>query len=595
MADVGEIKYVASIDTSAYKKGAGDIENANKDIEKSTDDAGKSTGKFSKTGAAAFGLVSGAAFALANKAIAAISSSIDGAIKRVDTLNNAPNVLQNLGFSAAESAKAIEQIDKGVRGLPTSLDEIASSLVSIASSSGLSIDRATELTVAFNNMALAGGKGPQEAQRALVQFTQALGKGKIPAQEFNTLMEVMPAQITQVAKTLLGAEANAYTLRDAMSDGTVTIDQFNDTVIDLNKKGGKNFASFADQAKTATGGIATGWRLVQTAVTRGVASIITAIGGNEITNTFLSLRQIVDATFKGLAAGIKFASDAIKLLIEWLRPLIDYVTQNKTVMEVLKVALIAIGAVLLGTIIVAITAVVVAVTLLTAVIDILVKAFTWVMEVGIAAWNGIASAWNKAANFFTGVVNNIKSAFSVLVGFFQALWGNIVNIFTSIGTSIGNAIGGAFKSVMNGVISFVENTVNGVAKAINKVAKGIDDVLPGDQSNFRVPEVKLPRFAAGGFTGRGGKYDEAGIVHRGEYVLPQNLVNQATGLPNMAALANEFGGSGNATSNTYQITIPISGAIVTSPQDQRKFAEVIGKKINEVMQQKGYKPALEGM
>lgn len=36
---------------------------------------------------------------------------------------------------------------------------------------------------------------------------------------------------------------------------------------------------------------------------------------------------------------------------------------------------------------------------------------------------------------------------------------------------------------------------------------------------------------SGGFTGRGGKYEPAGTVHRGEYVVPKSEVNQATGKP----------------------------------------------------------------
>jgi hypothetical protein len=35
----------------------------------------------------------------------------------------------------------------------------------------------------------------------------------------------------------------------------------------------------------------------------------------------------------------------------------------------------------------------------------------------------------------------------------------------------------------------------------------------------------------GGFTGRGNKYDEAGVVHKGEYVVPKKDVNQQTGVP----------------------------------------------------------------
>lgn len=38
-------------------------------------------------------------------------------------------------------------------------------------------------------------------------------------------------------------------------------------------------------------------------------------------------------------------------------------------------------------------------------------------------------------------------------------------------------------------------------------------------------------FSGGGYTGQGGKYEPAGIVHRGEYVVPKQHVNQRTGLP----------------------------------------------------------------
>lgn len=43
-------------------------------------------------------------------------------------------------------------------------------------------------------------------------------------------------------------------------------------------------------------------------------------------------------------------------------------------------------------------------------------------------------------------------------------------------------------------------------------------------------------FADGGYTGAGGRNEPAGIVHRGEYVIPKNMVNQSTGLPYADAL-----------------------------------------------------------
>jgi tape measure domain-containing protein len=45
-------------------------------------------------------------------------------------------------------------------------------------------------------------------------------------------------------------------------------------------------------------------------------------------------------------------------------------------------------------------------------------------------------------------------------------------------------------------------------------------------------------FATGGFTGKGGVNDVAGVVHKGEYVVPQSQVDQSTGLPKANAVTN---------------------------------------------------------
>ena len=45
--------------------------------------------------------------------------------------------------------------------------------------------------------------------------------------------------------------------------------------------------------------------------------------------------------------------------------------------------------------------------------------------------------------------------------------------------------------------------------------------------------VHSGKFWTGGFTGRGGKYEPAGVVHKGEFVIPKELVDQNTGMPNL--------------------------------------------------------------
>jgi len=60
-----------------------------------------------------------------------------------------------------------------------------------------------------------------------------------------------------------------------------------------------------------------------------------------------------------------------------------------------------------------------------------------------------------------------------------------------------------------------------------------------------VARLKVGNYASGGYTGAGGKYEPAGIVHRGEYVVPKKDVNQRTGLPYADAMGRlQRGASG---------------------------------------------------
>lgn len=56
-------------------------------------------------------------------------------------------------------------------------------------------------------------------------------------------------------------------------------------------------------------------------------------------------------------------------------------------------------------------------------------------------------------------------------------------------------------------------------------------------------------FATGGYTGRGGMNDVAGLVHKGEYVLKQSEVDQTTGQPDWSKILPNM--SGGSTINIY--------------------------------------------
>src|SRR5699024_5141953 len=107
--------------------------------------------------------------AVASAAWDTMKSSMDSAIKRFDTLNTFPKVLQALGVSAEESEAAMAKLSDGIDGLPTTLNDIAASAQRMYTSFG-DMDKAADTAIALNNAMLGSGSSAEQAQRGIDQY-----------------------------------------------------------------------------------------------------------------------------------------------------------------------------------------------------------------------------------------------------------------------------------------------------------------------------------------------------------------------------------------------------------------------------------------
>lgn len=205
----------------------------------------------------------------------AITSNLAGATKRFDTLQNFPKVMQSLGYSADSADKSMKTLSSSIDHLPTTLDNVASQVQSVVAVTG-DLGKATDLTLALNNAMASGGASAEQQAGAINQWVQALAKGKPDMQDWRSLVQTAPAQMDQLAKSLLGASANQSTLYEAMKDGTVTMDQVNNAMIDLAKNGGDGFASWEEQAKSAGGGINMALTNIKAGIQRNIANVLDA-------------------------------------------------------------------------------------------------------------------------------------------------------------------------------------------------------------------------------------------------------------------------------------------------------------------------------
>lgn len=280
------VKHLKGIDTSSAGVEGG---------ERYSDGFGKGASGLLRSG----GLV-GIFSEVTRRAMDVIGSSVDAAASRLDTLNNYPRVLESLGASSDEAEASISLMSERLQGLPTALNDMASTAQGIYAITK-DLDQSTRAGLALNDMLLAGGQSQQVVNAATEQFRQMLARGKPELEDWKSLLLAAPGQMDQLAKSMLGPAASANSLYAALgggkSEAIISMDQLLDKVIELDEQGGEGFKSFEQQARAATGGIATGAANMQTAVSRGVADVMDAVGSENISE---AMSGVGDAFEDGL-------------------------------------------------------------------------------------------------------------------------------------------------------------------------------------------------------------------------------------------------------------------------------------------------------
>lgn len=281
-----------------------DAEKAADKLDKSLDDVGNSA----KNSSSGFTVLKGVIANLVTSGIQRLTGAITGelqtAISRVDIINSYKNTMQNLGYATEDVSRTTEELKTGIEGLPTTLPSIMSMQKQYAALSG-NLDEATQLTLALNNATLAGGQGQEIANSAMEQWYQIIAKGKPDLQSWRIILQAMPAQLNQVAESVLGTGKKSQDLFESWKAGTVTTDQVKQALIKLNKDGGGSLSSFEKQAQDSTGGIATSFTNIKTAIANALANIIESIGQANIAGFFNSLKPVIKQTGDVLADFVK--------------------------------------------------------------------------------------------------------------------------------------------------------------------------------------------------------------------------------------------------------------------------------------------------
>lgn len=251
----------------------------------------------------------GAATAVGLKAITAISnkikSSIDSAIKRVDTLNNANRTFENMGIKGATAAREVKTLTKNILGLPTPLDSAIRGMTALTATYG-DISLGRKVFKALNDSILGFGGTAEMVDNAITQLSQLPMDGPLDAQTWNSLRNsgITPVLVAMAKDSGMSVSA----MKKAFGDGELKVEDFINKLIKLDEKGGGGLKSLEKIAQDSTKGIGTAIANANTAISRGVAKIIEALGSEGIANAISGSGARIESVLGSVAKVIQYVA-----------------------------------------------------------------------------------------------------------------------------------------------------------------------------------------------------------------------------------------------------------------------------------------------
>ena len=126
------------------------------------------------------------------------------------------------------------------------------------------------LIVAGNLNAIAGGNADTFKSVGMV-LTQTAGQGKLTTENWNQLSNAIPGASGKIQEALLKAGAYTGNFRDAMSQGQITAEEFNNALLEL------GFDKVAVNAAKSTATFEGAWGNLEASVVGGLSDALNAV------------------------------------------------------------------------------------------------------------------------------------------------------------------------------------------------------------------------------------------------------------------------------------------------------------------------------
>lgn len=280
------------------------------------------------------------AVAIAAKAFDVVRDAVGGAVNRFDTLNNSTRTFNNMGFGVQEVSQTMNGLKQSILGLPTPLDQAVKGVQMIAASTG-DLSKSQKVYSALNDSIIGFGGSTADVNNAVIQLSQAFANGKVDGMTWISMMNSnMGPVLNAVAKKMGMTTAQ---LKDGLSSGKISVQDFQNALIGLDKNGGGGLKSLHKIALDATSGIGTSMENAKTAIVRGLANVLTAINKGLSDNGLPTISEMIQNAGNSMAHVFERLAKVIPPAIAAIAPFIKACKPIAPLLKAIAVAFVGLG------------------------------------------------------------------------------------------------------------------------------------------------------------------------------------------------------------------------------------------------------------
>lgn len=406
-----------------------------------------------------------------------VQSLVGEAINSFDALKKFESTMSFAGYDDSTIAKAKDDMKTYADQTVYDLDTVANTTAQLAANG---IQDYTGLTQAAGNLnAVAGGNADTFKSVAMV-LTQTAGAGKLTTENWNQMADAIPGASGKLQEALQKNGAYTGNFRDAMAQGQITADEFNQAIMDL------GFTDAAQQAATSTSTFEGAMGNMQAAVTDGLMQIYDAIGSENVTGFINSISDGVSKVIPPIKKGISWLKDNLPtiapllagisaalggiMVAQKVEAMVSAFRSWKTATEGMTVAQQLLNAAQLAS---PIGLVVGLVAGLIAAIVVLWNTNEGFRDAVMNVWNGIKDFIGNAVQAIGDFFSNLGTTISQLPQMFSDWLNGVIDTVTDWVSYMASNAAIAGSQFVHNVETFIQNLPANVASFLNNVISNV--------------------------------------------------------------------------------------------------------------------------